>query len=187
MLIIESKCISSFSSKVILSDVCYHNYHHYLHWQISCKSVTMATRQHDLSFACLKSDWRAIFSCARSFSTLRVQVVLRRSFCYFHPAQFSYCCQNSSPKIILCGKLWQRDRINITGLNEWCRQTKTNPLDWNRTCWYKLPSFLNSVPFLQQCSKVLTEKNAFPTAKHFLDFFSIFIVKFSFYIIYNLK
>ena len=86
MLIIETKCVSSFSSQVILSNVRYHKYHHHLHWQISCKSVTVAPRQHDLSFACLISEWRPIFSCARSFSMLRVQVVIRQSFCYFHPA-----------------------------------------------------------------------------------------------------
>ena len=86
MLIIELKCISAFSSQVILSDFRYHKYDRHPHWQISCKSVTVATRQRDLSFACLKFEWRPIFSCARSFSTLRVHIVLRRSFCYFHPA-----------------------------------------------------------------------------------------------------
>ena len=35
---------------------------------------------------CLKSEWRPIFSCARSFFTLRVQVVLRRSFGDFYSA-----------------------------------------------------------------------------------------------------
>ena len=79
MLIIVSKCISTFPSQVILNDVHYHKYHHHHHWQISCKSVTVATRQHDLYFACLTYDWRPIFRCARSFSTLRVQVVLWRS------------------------------------------------------------------------------------------------------------
>ena len=42
---------------------------------------------------------------------------------------------------------------------------------WNHICWCKLQFFLNSVPFLQQCSKVLTEKNAFPTATNIPDFF----------------
>ena len=116
MLIIESKCISAFSSQVILSDVRYHKYHHHLYWQISCKSVTVATRQHHLSFACLKSEWRLIFSCTRSFSTLRVQVVLKRSFVITIRPRFSYCRQKSSLTVILWGKLWQRDRINITGL-----------------------------------------------------------------------
>ena len=124
MLIIESKCISAFSSQVILSDVRYHKYHHHHHWQISCKSETVAPRQHDLSFAGLKSEWKPIFSCARLFSTLRVQVVLSRSFCYLLPAAVFLLPPESSPTIILWEKLWQRDRINITGLNEWCRQTK---------------------------------------------------------------
>ena len=53
----------------------------------------------------------------------------------------------------LLGKLRQSYRINITGLNEWCRQTK-KLLAWNRTCWFKLRFLLNSVPFLQQCSKL---------------------------------
>ena len=40
-------------------------------------------------------------------------------------------------------KLRQRDRMSITGLNEWCHQIKKK-LAWNRTCWCKLQSFLNS-------------------------------------------
>ena len=48
-------------------------------------------------------------------------------------------------------------------------------LAWNRICWCKLQSHLNSVPFLQQCSKVVSEKNAFSTAKNILDFFSILV------------
>ena len=170
MLIIASKCISAFSSQVILSDFCYRKYHQHLHWQISCKSVTVAPRQHDLSFACLKSEWRPIFSCARSFSTLRVQFVLMRSFCYFHLAAVFLLPPEKLSDNHPLGKLRQRDRINITGLNEWCRQTKKIST-WNGTCWCKLQSFLNSVSFLQQYSNVLTEKNAFPTAKNILDFY----------------
>ena len=124
-----------------------------------------------LSFACLKSEWRPIFSCARSFSTLRIQVVLRRSFIIFVRPRFSYCRQKSS--IILWEKLWQRDRINITGLNEWCRQTKNN-IGLDSHLLVQIAVILNSVPFLQQCSKVLTEKNAFPTAKNILAFFNFY-------------
>ena len=50
MLIIVSKCISTFSSQIILNDVHYHKYHQQHHWQISCKSVTVDTSQYDLSF-----------------------------------------------------------------------------------------------------------------------------------------
>ena len=111
MLIIVSKCISVFSSQVILSDVHYHKYHHRHHQKISCTSVTVATSQHDLSFACLKSEWRSIFRYARSFSTLRVQVVLRRSFGHFYPAAvvlFPPAKLSDNPPL---RKFWQRDRI----------------------------------------------------------------------------
>ena len=71
--------------------------------------------------------------------------------------RFSYCRQQSSPTIILCGKLWQRDRINITGLNEWCRHTqKTIGLESHLVVQFSVP-FLNSVPF-SKYSKVPTEK-----------------------------
>ena len=83
MLIIVEKYISK---QVILNDIHYHKYQH--HWQMPCQSVAVATsrRQTVLSCAFLKSELRPIFIGARSFSTLRVQVVLERSFGIFHPA-----------------------------------------------------------------------------------------------------
>ena len=103
-------------------------------------------------------------------------------FWSFHPAVVSLLSPEKLSDNHPLGKLRQRDRINITGLNEWCRQTK-KLLAWNRTCWFKLQFLLNSVPFLQQCFKVVSEKNTFSTAKNILDFF----FNFSLYIIYNLK
>ena len=153
ILIIESKSISDFSSQVILSDVRYHKYHHHLYWQISCKSVTVATRQHDLSFACLTSECRPIFSCVRSFSTLRVQVVLRRSFCYFHPAAvFLSPPEKLSDNHPLGDSLatWS----NKYNWFKWVMSSdKIKTLAWNRTSWCKLQSFLNSVPFFNNALK----------------------------------
>ena len=130
------------------------------------------------------SACKPIFSCVRSFSTLRVQVVLRHNFGHFNPVAVSLLPPEKLSNNQPLGKLWQRDRINITGLNEWCRHKKT--LACSRTFWCKLRFFLNSVPF----STILQSCNAFqrfPTAKNIPDFFNIFIVKFSFYIIDNLK
>ena len=79
------------------------------------------------SILCL-SQFRVklIFIGARSFSTLRVQVVLGRPFGIFHPAAgYLNGCQKSFPDDHPLVKHWQRDRINITGLNECCR-LKTN-------------------------------------------------------------
>ena len=122
-------------------------------------------------FVCLKSEWRPIFSCERSFSTLRVQVVLRRSFGHFHPAAvFLLPPEKLSDNHPLGEALatWP----NKYNWFKWVMSSdKKKTLAWNRICWWKLQSFLNLVPFLQQCSKVLTEKNAFPTAKNILDFF----------------
>ena len=71
---------------------------------------------------------------------------------------------------------------------EWLMSSDKKLLAWNSTCWCKLQSFLSSVPFFQQCSKVLSGIYVFSAAKIFLIFL-IFIVKFSFYIslIDNLK
>ena len=88
----------------------------------------------------------------------------------------SYCRQKSSPTIILWGEAlatWP----NKYNRFKWVMSSDKKILAWIRTSWCKLQAFLNSVPFLQQCSKVLTERNAFPTAKNILLFF---IVKFSF-------
>ena len=90
----------------------------------------------------------------RSFSTLRVQAVLWRSCGIFHPSAIFVLSLEKLFDNHLLAKLRERDRIDTTGLNEWCRQT-TNKLAWNRTCWCKLQS-LNSVPFFPQFSKVLT-------------------------------
>ena len=74
----------NFSSQVMLNDVHNHKYHHHHHWQISCKSVTVATRQRYPSYAIIKSEWRPIFSGARSFTMFRVKVIPGRPFGLFH-------------------------------------------------------------------------------------------------------
>ena len=139
MLIIVSKCISIFFKPGHFKDVHYRKYHQHHHWKISCQSVTVATRQHDLSFACLTFERKPIFRCARSFSTLRVQVLWRCCGLSIRP-RLPYCRQKSSPTIILWESSGKHDRINITDLNEWCRQIKKKWLGF-RTCWRKLQSF----------------------------------------------
>ena len=129
MLIIVSKCISTFSSLVILNNVHCHKYHQHHHWQMSCKSVTVATCQYDLSFACLTSEWRPIFRYTRSLPTLRVQVVHWRSCGLFHPPAVSILPPAKLSDNHPLGKLRQGNRINITCLNEWCRQTQKNSLE----------------------------------------------------------
>ena len=155
MLVIIPKCISS---QVILKDVHYHKYHLHTHWQISCQSVIMATRQRQSVISCafLKSEWRPILSGVRSFFTLRVQVVLV-SFWYFpEGCKYPHCPSAKLSGDHPLGKLWQHDRINVglTGLNEWCRHKEKN-LAWNRTCWCKLQSLLNSVPFSKMLHRLL--------------------------------
>ena len=140
----------------------------------------MATRQYDLSFTCLTSECKPIFRCARSFSTLWVQVVLWRCCGLSIRPWFPYCRQKSSPTIILWGKLRQCDRINITGLNEWCRQTKKiivleSHLLVQIAVPFKFSAFSSTM--LYSC---VWEKG---TVKIVLIFFKFF----SFYIIYNLK
>ena len=85
MLIIESKYNSAFSSQFILNDVCYHKYHHHIHWQIFFqerdRSFTPAW-----SIVCLSQIWvEADIQLCKIVLHAPVQVVLRRSFCYFHP------------------------------------------------------------------------------------------------------
>ena len=109
------------------------------------------------SIVCLLiSEWRPIFSCARPFSTLRVQVVLRRSFRHFHPAAvFLFPPEKLSDNHLL-GK----------ALATWP----------NKYYWFKW------VMSLDKKNTVSWNRN-----KNILDFFLICIVKFSFYIIHNLK
>ena len=171
MLIIVPKCISTFSSQVILNDVRYLKRHQHHRRQRSCKSVTVVTRQHDLSCAYLKSEWRPIFSGARSFSTLRVKVVLRRPFGLFHPAAVS---------LLPPAKLSNNHSLEEP-LETW--PNKYNWFEWvmspnKQKHWFEntpvgsnCSLFLNSVPLFQKCSKVPTEKYGFPTTKNILDFF----------------
>ena len=50
----------------------------------------------------------------------------------FHPAVVSLLSPEKLSDNHPLRKLRQRDRINITSLNEWCRQTKKS-MAWNRT------------------------------------------------------
>ena len=125
MFIIVSKCISTFSSQVILNFTIINiitssiaNFMHILKFQISCKYVTVATRQHDLSFACLTSEWRPIFRCARSLSTLWVQVVLWLSGGLFYPAVVSLLSPEKLSENDPMGEAPATLPNNITGLNE---------------------------------------------------------------------
>ena len=181
MLIIVPKCILSFSIQVFLNDVHYHKYHRYHHrWQNPCKSVSMATRQNDLFCAILKSDWRPIFSGARSFSTLLVQIVLGRPFGLFHPAAVSLLLPAKLSDNHPLGKLLQRDRINITGLNERCRQTKKNiGLESHLLMQIVVP--LKFSTFFKNASKFQLRNMHFNITKYSW-FLEILIVKFSLYI-----
>ena len=120
MLIVIPKCISS---EIIVNDVHYHKYfrRHYL--QISCQSVSVPARWHQtvLSCAFLNSEWRPILSGTRLFSILRV---LSLPFGHRFPDFRQQKLSDDHP--------WGRggrssgiDRINITGLDDWCRQKKT--------------------------------------------------------------
>ena len=130
----------------MLNDVYYYKYHHHHHnhWQIPYQSVTVTTRRRQPVVYCasLKSEWRPIFSGARSFSKFMVQVVLMRHFGIFQPAaDFINCLPAKLSEDHPLRKLWQRDRRNVslTSLNEWCRQQ--NKLAWYRPCQCKLQSF----------------------------------------------
>ena len=122
-------------------------------WSIFClshiwvESVTVATRQHDLSFAYLTSVWRPMFRCARSFSTLRVQVVLRRSFGYFHSTAVSLL----PPEKLSDNHPLGEAPATWSNKYNWficVMSSDKKTLAWNRTCWCKLHSFFNSEPFL---------------------------------------
>ena len=154
----------------------------YVHYQISSSSWFVNFMQERdrgytpayLSFACLKSEWRPIFSCARSFSTLRVQVVLRRPFCSFHPAAVFLL---PPEKLSDNQPLWEAlstwpNKYNWFKLVMSFRQKKT--LAWNRTCRCKLQFILNAVPFLQQFSKL--RKMHFQQLKIFSIFFLQFLL-----------
>ena len=95
------------------------------------------------------------------------------------------CRQKSSPDNHPLGKLWQRDRINITGLNEWCRQTKKD-IGLKSHLLAQIAIILKFSTFFQQCFQDLIEKYAFPTAKNILDFFN-FYCQIYFFISDNLK
>ena len=123
---------------------------------------------------CLTSEWRPVFSCARSFSTLRVQIVLWRSCGLFHPTVVSLLSPEKLSHNHPLGEALATSPNKYNWFKWMMSSDTTKTLAWNRTCWCKLYSCLNSVPFLQQCTKVLTEINAFPTAKNILDFFNFY-------------
>ena len=146
MLIVILKCLSTFSSQVILNHV---HYHKIIlassSLAISCKSVTVATRQQDLSFACFTSELRPIFRCARSFSTLQVQVVLWRYCGLFHAAAVSLL----SPEKLSDNHPLRGTTAAWPNKYNWFKwvMSSEKKMAWNHTCWCKLQSFLNSVPF----------------------------------------
>ena len=103
MLLIVPKCISS---TIILNYVHYHKCHHHHHLQIPSQIVAVAIRRRRpvLSSACLKSVQWPIFIGARSFSTLRVRVVLVRPFwCFPSGRGLPHCRQQSCQTIIIWG------------------------------------------------------------------------------------
>ena len=168
--------------RAILNDAHNHKYHHH-HCQISYKSVTVVTRQHDQSCAFLKSEWRPIISGAiRSFFMLLVQFVLWHHFGLFHPASVSLLPPAKLSDNHPVGKLWKHERINITGLNEWCRHTKKHWLGIALVCANGSP-FLNSVPFFKNASKF---QSMHFQQQNILDFILIFIGTLSFYIFQRL-
>ena len=112
------------------------------------------------------------FNAARSFCTLRVQVVLGPScsrvvFGLFHSSAVSLLLPAKLSDNHPLEKIWQRDRINLAGLNEW-KYCLGVVLGANCS------PFFNSVPFLEKCSKVPTEKYTFSTTKNILDLFKVF-------------
>ena len=119
-------------------------------------------------FFFLKSQLRPIFIGARSFSTLRVQVVLGRPFGLFRPAAgFLIAASKALKRSSSGGKLWQRDRINKTDLNI---VKQKNHRIGIALVGANCSLFSNSVAF-QKCIKAPTEKYAYlSTTTNFLDF-----------------
>ena len=165
LLINVPKCISR---RAILHDIHYHIYHQNHHSQIPSHSVAVATRRRQpvLSYAFLKSQLRPIG--ARSFSTLRVNV-LGRPFGIFHRAAGFFFAASRALKRTSSGKLWQRDWINITGLNEWCRQTKKHCIGIALVGANCSP-VLNSVLFKKNASKFQLRNTHIHQQKIFLIF-----------------
>ena len=71
-------------------------------------------------------------------------------------------------------KLWQRDRLNITGIDDWCRKKKK--LAWNRTCWCKIAITFKMQYLFQKCFKVPTGKYAFLTTSKIICFFFLICI-----------
>ena len=136
MLIVIPKCISS---QIILNDAHYHKYQHHDHLQIPCQSVSLCPwLKYGTKHFCLVSSSNpsggrySVVQDRSPCSSSKVNIVLWHSFSLFHSVSGSSLppAKLSDDQPLLT--LWQRDRISITGLDDWCRQKKT--LAWNRTC-----------------------------------------------------
>ena len=174
MLIVIPKYVTR---QIILNDFHYQKHDHHHHLQIPCQSVSVAARWHKtvLSCAFLKSVeadiqcYKIVLHATSPESTLFYGVhlvfTIRSQVSSLPPAKLS----DDHP----LRKLWQHDRISITGLDDWCRQKKTS-LESHLLAQIVIPF---KIPYLfQKCFKVSTEKYAFPTATKMILIFAIFIV-----------
>ena len=125
MLIILLKCISTFSSQVILNDVHYHKIS-------SSSSLANFMQERDCGYTpawsifCLSHIW-----VEADIPVCKIVLHAPGPGCSmallwsFHPAAVSLLSpEKLSDNYYHLGKLRQRDGINITGLNEWCSQIK---------------------------------------------------------------
>ena len=119
---------------------------HHLHWQISCKSVTVAPRQHDLSFACLKSGRYSVVQdrshapgpgCSKAFFLLFRSAAVFLKLSDNHPLGEALAMWPNKYN-------WFKWVMSSDKKKHWLVDAKC--------------SLFKSVPFLQQGSKVLTEK-----------------------------
>ena len=142
-----------------------HKYRHH-RCQISGLCIAVATRPRQTVLSCafiLKFEWRQTYFVVQIFHYASGLGCLMASF-WSCPSdrRFPHCRRQSFPTIILWEKHWQRDRIYINGLNEWCRQKNKTPT-WNCICWLNCCPFLSSVFLFQKCCKAPTKKYSFPT------------------------
>ena len=105
------------------------------------------------------------FPCSGSW----VHIVLWRSFSLFIQSQVSSLPPAKFSDDHRLRKLWQRDRISITGFDDWFRQKKNTGLESHLLVQIATPLKIQNL--FQNCSNVSTERYAFPTTTKIILFF----------------
>ena len=93
----------------------------------------------------------------------------KASFRYFPSgSRLPDCSQQCSQTIVLWGC-----SATLPNKYKWFKWvlSSENILAWNRTCWCKFQSFLNSVHLFRNAAKVSTEKYGFPSKKIYIYIF----------------